>query len=104
MKRGRYVRITAYLVPFDFPFTNDLGTAAMLSIPLWITEGWLNYNLTVGTRIHLTVRVREGELCLGTFRSGSILQIQGEYVVTREGIYQFQAVPPSPPETFCAWA
>jgi hypothetical protein len=33
-----------------------------------------------------------------------MLQIQGEYVLTREGLYQFLVVPPSRKETFGKFA
>lgn len=104
MKRGSYVRVTGYMVPFLFPFTTDLGTTAMLSITLFTLEGWLQHTLYVGSRIQVAVRIQEGRPSSGVFRSGPILQIQGEYVLTREGLYQFLVVPPSRKETFGKFA
>jgi hypothetical protein len=104
MKRGKYLRFTCYMVPFSFPFTTSLDTTAMLSIELWTMEGWLLHTLFVGERIEVTVRIKEHEPVLGIFRSGPILNIQGQYALTRQSLYQFVKVPPSRNETFGQFA
>jgi hypothetical protein len=67
MKRGRYVRVTAFLVPFPSPFSfsTDLETVAIFSSTLWVMEGWVRNDLCVGSRFYLIARIREGQRCLG---------------------------------------
>ena len=106
MKRGLYVRVTAYLVPFPLPFniTTDLETVAILSTTLWLMEGWLHHNLLVGSKFHLSARIREGRPCVGEFESENIERIEGQYALTRVELYQFVRVPPFKKETFTEFA
>ena len=102
MRRGQYVRVTAYLVPFPLPFTftTDLETVAILSSTLWMMEGWLRHNLLVGSQIYLSARIREGRSCVGEFKSENIERIEGQYALSRVELYQFVLVPPFRKETF----
>lgn len=106
MRRGQYVRVTAYLVPFPlpFPFTTDLETVAILSTTLWLMEGWLRNNLLIGSQIYLSARMREGRPCVGEFQSETIERIEGLYALTRVELYQFVRVPPFRKETFAEFA
>ena len=106
MRRGQYVRVTAYLVPFPLPFTSttDLETVALLSSTLWLMEGWLRNNLLIGSKIYLSARIREGRSCVGEFESENIERIEGQYVLTRVELYQFVRVPPFRKETFADFA
>jgi hypothetical protein len=40
MKRGQYVRISAFMLT-SIRNTPDLYTLALMSIPIWVAEGWL---------------------------------------------------------------
>ena len=102
MRRGQYVRVTAYLVPFPLPFTSttDLETVALLSSTLWLMEGWLRNNLLIGSQIYLSARMREGRPCAGEFQSENIERIEGQYALSRVELYQFVRVPPFQKETF----
>jgi len=106
MRRGQYVRVTAYLVPFPLPFTftKDLETVAILSTTLWLMEGWLRNNLLIGSQIYLSARMREGLPCVGEFQSENIERIEGLYALTRVELYQFVRVPPFRKETFAEFA
>jgi hypothetical protein len=106
MRRGQYVRVTAYIVPFPLPFsiTTDLETVAILSSTLWLMEGWLRHNVLIGSTIHLVARIREGRPCKGEFTSERIHRIEGQYVLTRVELYQFVRVPPFIKETFAEFA
>jgi hypothetical protein len=106
MRRGQYVRVTAYLVPFPLPFTSttDLETVALLSSTLWLMEGWLRNNLLIGSKIYLSARIREGRSCVGEFESENIERIEGQYALTRVELYQFVLVPPFRKETFAEFA
>ena len=106
MRRGQYVRVTAYLVPFPLPFniTTDLETVAILSTTLWLMEGWLRNNLLIGSKIYLSARIREGRPCVGEFKSDRIQRIQGQYALTHQELYQIVRVPPFRKETFTEFA
>ncbi len=106
MKRGQYLRVTSYIVPFPWPysFATDLATVAILSSELWTMEGWLQHSLFVGGRIDLAARVREWRPCKGIFRSLRIERIEGQYVLTHGELYHFVRVPPSGAETFTKFA
>jgi len=106
MRRGQYVRVTAYLVPFPLPFniTTDLETVAILSTTLWLMEGWLSTNLLIGSQFYLSARIREGRPCVGQFESERIERIEGQYALTRVELYQFVRVPPFRRETFTEFA
>jgi hypothetical protein len=106
MKRGRYVRVTAFLVPFPSPFSfsTDLETVAIFSSTLWVMEGWVRNDLCVGSRFYLIARIREGQRCLGKFESGRIQRIERQYALTHQELFQFVRVPPSRGETFGEFA
>jgi len=102
MRRGQYVRVTAFLVPFPLPFTSttDLETVALLSSTLWLMEGWLRNNLLIGSKMYLSARIREGRSCVGEFESENIERMEGQFALTRVELYQFVRVPPFRKETF----
>ena len=106
MRRGQYVRVTAYLVPFPLPFTftTDLETVAIISTTLWLMEGWLRNNLLIGSQMCLSARMREGRPCVGEFQSENIERIEGQYALTRVELYKFVRVPPFRKETFAEFA
>ena len=106
MRRGQYVRVTAYLVPFPLPFTltTDLETVAIISTTLWLMEGWLRNNLLIGSKIYLSARIREGRSCVGEFESENIERMEGQFALTRVELYQFVRVPPFRKETFADFA
>jgi len=106
MRRGQYVRVTAYLVPFPLPFTSttDLETVALLSSTLWLMEGWLRNNLLIGSKMYLSARIREGRSCVGEFESENIERMEGQFALTRVELYLFVRVPPFRKETFADFA
>src|ERR1700722_11933478 len=106
MRRGQYVRVTAYLVPFplSFSFTTDLETVSILSSTLWLMEGWLRGNVLIGSKIFLSARLREGRACVGEFESDPIERIDGQYALSRAELYQFVRVPPFRKESFAEFA
>ena len=103
MKRGQYVRISAFMLT-NLRNTPDLYTLAVVSIPIWVAEGWLLVHVQPPGPIRMFARIREGTSCRGIFISAPILRVRNGYVLTQDTLYQVLRVPPSHKETFAPYA
>lgn len=103
MKRGQYVRISAFMLT-NLRNTPDLYTLAVVSIPIWVAEGWLLVHVQPPEPIRLVARIREGKSCRGIFTSAPTVRVRNGYVLTQDTLYQVLRVPPSHKETFAPYA